>query len=165
MTTNAASDAPPSASADEYTALTGAVRELIKVMREGGISQLDVSRGDLRISLSAHASLTPAAEVYVAAPAVGEPPARPGEPALDDQVVVVTSPMIGTYYARPAPGEQPFINVGDAVEVGQTVAIIEAMKIMNEIVAEHAGVVERVLVRDGEPVEYGHPLLRLRLNP
>ncbi|MBX6341665.1 MAG: acetyl-CoA carboxylase, biotin carboxyl carrier protein, partial [Thermomicrobiaceae bacterium] len=69
---------------------------------------------------------------------------------------------IGTFYASPAPGERPFVAVGDTVEVGQTVAIIEAMKIMNEIVAERAGVVEEIYVKDGDAVEYGSPLMRLR---
>ena len=166
MTTDAAaSDAPSSLPTDDYTGLTGAVRELVTIMREGGISQLDVSRGDLRISLSAHAAPASAAAMPAAHAVGGETPTRPAEPALDEHVAVVTSPMIGTYYASPAPGELPFIQVGDAVEVGQTVAIIEAMKIMNEIVAEQAGLVEQILVRDGEPVEYGHPLLRLRLHP
>ena len=165
MTTKtAASDASPSSAADEYSGLTGAVRELVKVMREGGISQLEVSRGDLRIALSVHASHAPATTVHVAPEVSGEVAAALGEPATDDHVVVITSPMIGTYYASPAPGEPPFIHAGDPVEIGQTVAIIEAMKIMNEIIADHSGVVEQILVRDGEPVEYGHALLRLRVN-
>jgi len=69
--------------------------------------------------------------------------------------------MIGTYYASPNPGTPPFIAVGDAVQIGQPVGIIEAMKIMNEISADRSGIVEAVLVENGQPVEYGTPLLRL----
>ncbi|HET9016417.1 MAG TPA: acetyl-CoA carboxylase biotin carboxyl carrier protein [Thermomicrobiaceae bacterium] len=163
-TTTAPSDSPATSPADEYAALTGAVRELVAVMRQGGIGQLEVCRGDLRISLSAASVAPPAGAAHAHGVAGPEHPLPTDELAPDEGTVVVTSPMIGTYYAGAAPGEPPFIHVGDAVEVGQTVAIIEAMKIMNEIVAEHAGIVEQILVRDGEPVEYGHPLLRLRVR-
>jgi acetyl-CoA carboxylase biotin carboxyl carrier protein len=72
---------------------------------------------------------------------------------------VITAPMIGTFYASSSPGAAPFVREGDAVEVGQTIGIIEAMKIMNEIEAEVAGRVKRILARDGQGVEYGQPLL------
>ena len=75
--------------------------------------------------------------------------------------IVITAPMIGTFYHAPAPGDPPFVNVGDPVEPGQVVGIIEAMKTMNEIPSEHAGVVAEILVANGQPVEYGQPLIRL----
>jgi acetyl-CoA carboxylase biotin carboxyl carrier protein len=74
---------------------------------------------------------------------------------------IVTSPMIGTYYSAPTPGEAPFVHVGDDVDVGQVVGIVEAMKIMNEIISDRAGVVFEVLVENAQPVEYGSPLIRL----
>ena len=73
----------------------------------------------------------------------------------------MTAPMIGTYYASPSPGDPPFVQVGDAVEVGQTIGIIEAMKIMNEIAADRNGVVAEVLVANSQAVEYGSPLIRI----
>jgi acetyl-CoA carboxylase biotin carboxyl carrier protein len=157
-------DGPAQTSGDNYAALTDTVRELVKVMRDGGIGKLDVRRGDLRISLET----LPAAITVTAAPVPGGMPIVPIDPAPapedDASSHVIASPMIGTYYAAPAPDEPPFLQIGELVAVGQTVAIIEAMKIMNEIVSERAGRVEEIYVTNGEAVEYGHPLLRLRLH-
>ncbi len=88
------------------------------------------------------------------APSVGTPPAK---------LVEVSSPMVGTFYRAPAPGETPFVQVGDRVRSGQTVCIIEAMKLMNEIEVEVSGQVMEILLQNGEPVEYGQPLMRI--NP
>jgi acetyl-CoA carboxylase biotin carboxyl carrier protein len=144
----------------DYAELTDAVRQLVQVMRDGGIGQLDVRQGDLRISLKSarvmefeHASVEPTH--FSQQPSVD----APAEPAATGHLI--TSPMIGTYYSAPGPNERPFVQVGDRVEVGQTVAIIEAMKIMNEIVSEYAGTVAEMIVKNGEAVEYGHPLIRL----
>lgn len=82
---------------------------------------------------------------------------------IDKRLVEVSSPMVGTFYRAPAPGEAPFVEVGDRVRQGQTVCIIEAMKLMNEIEAEISGQVMEILVQNGEPVEYGQPLMRI--NP
>jgi len=82
---------------------------------------------------------------------------------IDQRLVEVSSPMVGTFYRAPAPGEAPFVEVGDRVRQGQTVCIIEAMKLMNEIEAEVSGQVMEILVQNGEPVEYGQPLMRI--NP
>ncbi len=161
-------DSMASGAAAEYRALTEAIRDLIKVMHEGDIGRLEVERGDLRISLTARDLIAPTTNGVQPQipPAItaGPPPApvTPEAPAVEDHTYVVTSPMIGTFYASSAPGERPFVQTGDEVEAGQTVAIIEAMKIMNEIVAEQAGVVDAILVTNGETVEYGHPLMRLR---
>jgi acetyl-CoA carboxylase biotin carboxyl carrier protein len=77
---------------------------------------------------------------------------------------VVKAPMIGTFYASPAPGEPPFVHLGDHVSAGQTIGIIEAMKIMNEIVADRSGIVAEILAANAQAVEYGSPLLRLELE-
>ncbi|GBE95434.1 acetyl-CoA carboxylase biotin carboxyl carrier protein [Nostoc cycadae] len=82
---------------------------------------------------------------------------------IDQRLVEVASPMVGTFYRAPAPGEAPFVEVGDRVRQGQTVCIIEAMKLMNEIEAEISGQVMEILLQNGEPVEYGQPLMRI--NP
>lgn len=134
----------------------GTVRELIAMMGKGGISELDLSTGDITIRLRGQSqSLTPSSAGH-APPSAGS--ASPGE---DEQGHVVTSPMIGTYYSAPSPGDAPFVHVGDEVEVGQVVGIVEAMKIMNEIISDRAGVVLEVLVENAQPVEYGSPLIRL----
>jgi acetyl-CoA carboxylase biotin carboxyl carrier protein len=83
--------------------------------------------------------------------------------AIDKRLVEVSSPMVGTFYRAPAPGEAPFVEVGDRIRSGQAVCIIEAMKLMNEIEAEISGQVMEILVQNGEPVEYGQPLMRI--NP
>jgi acetyl-CoA carboxylase biotin carboxyl carrier protein len=136
--------------------LIGAVRELISLMGKGGISELDLTSGGVSIRLRGLQGS--AAPVALATPANGAAPAA--EPAVDEGNIV-TAPMIGTYYAAPSPGEGPFIQVGDEVEVGQVIGIIEAMKIMNEITADSAGVVAEILVENAKAVEYGSPLIRL----
>lgn len=105
---------------------------------------------------SAAAGVTPAVPASLPA---GAPPGPAPEP---DDTVVITSPMVGTFYRAPAPGAPPFVTVGDTVHPGQQVAIVEAMKLMNAVTADTAGEVVAVLVEDGAPVEYGQPLVRLR---
>jgi acetyl-CoA carboxylase biotin carboxyl carrier protein len=139
------------------TEIEGLVRSLVGMVREGGISELDVAYGRVSIRLRGAAALAPAGAVELAVvPASTD--AGVAEPVPES---IISAPMIGTFYASPAPGEPPFVEVGDPVEIGQTVGIIEAMKIMNEITADRAGVVATVLVGNGQPVEYGSPLLRL----
>jgi acetyl-CoA carboxylase biotin carboxyl carrier protein len=91
------------------------------------------------------------------------PTSPTASPAMDSKWVTVNSPMVGTFYRSPAPGESAFVEVGDRIRTGQTVCIIEAMKLMNEIEAEVSGQVMQILVENGEPVEYGQPLIRV--NP
>jgi len=150
---NSIEGTPISAASDN---LIGTVRELISMMGKGGISELDLSTGDISIRLrgQSHSTVVPAA---------GNLPPAAGivAGAGEDEGHMVTSPMIGTYYSAPSPGEAPFVHVGDEVEVGQVVGIVEAMKIMNEIISDRAGVVLEVLVENAQPVEYGSPLIRL----
>jgi acetyl-CoA carboxylase biotin carboxyl carrier protein len=91
-----------------------------------------------------------------AAPAAGSPAAE-AAPAIEGHVV--KSPMVGTFYRSPSPGAKPFVEIGDAVKAGQTVCIIEAMKLLNEIEADKDGIVRAILVENGQPVEYGEPLV------
>jgi acetyl-CoA carboxylase biotin carboxyl carrier protein len=151
---NSVEGTPMSAGADN---LIGTVRELISMMGKGGISELDLSTGDISIRLRGQSSATVASAS--SAGAFGQD--RPDDSAVEPAGHAVTAPMIGTYYASPSPAEAPFVQVGDDVEVGQVVGIIEAMKIMNEIISDRAGIVLEVMVENAQPVEYGSPLIRL----
>ncbi len=135
--------------------LIGTVRELIAMMSRGGITELDLSTGDLSIRLRGHGGGVSTSAPVLSVVPDAEPASHP------DDSFEITAPMIGTYYSAPSPGESPFVQVGDEVEVGQVVGIIEAMKIMNEIIADRAGVVLEVLVENAMAVEYGSPLIRL----
>ncbi len=123
-------------------------------MRQSSITELDVDLGEVSVRLR-----RPAPDHDG-----GEPRQENQSPAateLDPPEILITAPMIGTFYAAATPGAQPFVVEGDEVYVGQTIGIIEAMKIMNEIAADRAGTVEAILVGNGQPVEYGSPLMRL----
>jgi len=136
--------------------LIGTVRELISMMGKGGISELDLSTGDITIRLRGQA------HAPAALPSGLSPFGTGGADGVEDEPGhLVTSPMIGTYYSAPSPGDAPFVHIGDEVEVGQVVGIVEAMKIMNEIISDRAGVVLEVMVENAQPVEYGSPLIRL----
>ncbi len=144
--------------------IVATVSELVDVMSRGGITELDLDYLDVRIRLRGAVS----AAAVSAAPVVAAPVALPSNSMVPDPVTVppvagifVTAPMVGTFYASPTPGDPPFVQAGDTVSVGQTIGIIEAMKIMNEIAAEVDGIVAEVLVSNGQPVEYGTELLRL----
>ena len=125
----------------------------------------------LRVSRGPSASALPPAAAPVA-PAPAAPAAPPGEAAPDGadpgaedaNLTTVPSPMVGTFYRRPRPDAEPFVNPGDRVQPGQVVCIIEAMKLMNNIEAEAAGVVEEILPEDGAPVQFGDPLFVLRTD-
>ncbi|MEM9771281.1 MAG: acetyl-CoA carboxylase biotin carboxyl carrier protein [Cyanobacteria bacterium P01_D01_bin.73] len=116
------------------------------------------------------AAITPAVPVApapvtpAAAPAAPAPAPAAAPPQADAKVKEILSPMVGTFYRAPAPGEDPFINVGDRVQSGQTVCIIEAMKLMNELEAELTGEIIELLVEDGQPVEFDQPLMRVRTD-
>ena len=143
-----------------------AVRSLVEIMERGGLTKLDLTHGDLSVRLRSDGSHRPAppAAGLPPVPPMAEAPEVPSEteaPVAVEAGYAITSPMVGTFYNAPSPGASPFVEVGDRVEVGQTVGIVEAMKIMNEIAAERAGVVAAILVDNGQPVEYGSPLIRL----
>lgn len=138
------------------------VRDLISMMRSGGLSELDVAFGDVSVRLRGGA---PAGSATAASPLqlpIGESPAPEQMAASNDHAV--PAPMIGTFYASPSPGSPAFVEVGDVVAAGQTIGIIEAMKIMNEIAADRGGVVTEIVAQNGQPVEYGSPLVRIRVG-
>ena len=130
------------------------VQSLAAVMRQSSITELDLDLGDVSVRLRRPMSNDDAGDSRPESQA-----SAPTEPAPPE--IMITAPMIGTFYAAASPGGQPFVTVGDEVYVGQTIGIIEAMKIMNEIASDRAGVVEAILAGNGQPVEYGSPLMRL----
>ena len=150
---------------------------LVKVLEESSLTELTVREGNLKIHLSkldhpaVIAPAAPGAPVYAAAPA-GMPvpgmPAAPApaaeEPAQDaaPEEEYIVSPIVGTFYSAPAPDAPAYVRVGDHVKAGQTVCILEAMKLMNEIQSEFDCEIEAVLVSNEQKVEYGHPLFRVR---
>lgn len=138
--------------------VTATVRSLVDVMRGNGLTELDVTAGSVSIRLRSPkgGGSKPATRTEDTGPAAA--------PVVTYDGHLVTAPMIGTFYASPSPGEPPFVRVGDVVQAGQTIGIIEAMKIMNEIVADRAGVVLEIFVGNAQAVEYGSPLLRLDLD-
>jgi acetyl-CoA carboxylase biotin carboxyl carrier protein len=137
--------------------VTDAVRELVEVMRSNGLTELDVTAGSVEIRLRAPKSGGSAKPNRDNARA-----ASTSIPVQEQQLGhIVTAPMIGTFYASPSPGEPPYLRLGDTVHAGQTIGIIEAMKIMNEIVADRSGVVVEIMATNAQAVEYGSPLLRL----
>ncbi|MCF9018472.1 MULTISPECIES: acetyl-CoA carboxylase biotin carboxyl carrier protein [Pseudomonas syringae group] len=146
------------------------VKKLIELLEESGIDELEIREGEESVRISRH-SKTPAQPYYapppapvaapVAAPAPAAPVAAeaPSAPALNGHVV--KSPMVGTFYRTPAPTSPAFVEVGKTVKVGDTICIVEAMKMMNHITAEKAGVVESILVENGQPVEFDQPLFTI----
>jgi acetyl-CoA carboxylase biotin carboxyl carrier protein len=153
------------------------IEHLLKTMAEHNLEEFEYSRGDLRIRLKkpsagvAYAPLAPvsAPEIIVAgasqlpasAPS-GAAPLVAAESRASEDLHLVKSPIVGTFYASPSPGAEPFVKVGGYVEVGQTLCIVEAMKLMNEIESDMSGEVLRIFAENGQPVEYGQPLFGIR---
>ena len=147
------------------------VKKLIELLEESGIDELEIKEGEESVRISRH-SKTPAQQFYapqmqapapaaapVAAAPVAAAAAAPAAPKLNG--FVVKSPMVGTFYRTPAPTSPAFVEVGKTVKVGDTICIVEAMKMMNHITAEKAGVIESILVENGQPVEYDQPLFTI----
>lgn len=160
------------------------IKELIELLVEHDITEFELERGDVKVHVKRGNSEAPMVQVAAAmpvqpvtavvAPPVPSPsaPAPPAaasaaekkteEPAAEADLHIVKSPIVGTYYEAPSPGTPPFVKVGEAVKEGQVLCIIEAMKLMNEIEAEVSGVLAKMFVSNGSPVEYGMPLFGIR---
>jgi acetyl-CoA carboxylase biotin carboxyl carrier protein len=148
------------------------IRELIQLAMETGIAELEVQRGENRVRIrrgptQGQEILIPATEnVPPAAPPssrrVSPPPDVPAAPEPDANLVLVKSPIVGTFYEAASPGAPPFVRVGENIQPGKVLCIIESMKLMNEIEAEVAGILESKLVQNGQPVEYGEALFAIR---
>jgi len=136
------------------------IRELIELATETGIDELEVQRGDNRVRI--RRSIAGHRELPDGPPAPAKEP--PKEPGADPNLLLVRSPIVGTFYDASAPGTPPFVRVGERVQPGKVLCIIESMKLMNEIEAEVSGIVESKLVMNGQPVEYGEALFAIRSN-
>ena len=143
------------------------IRELAELLRETDLAEIEIEQDDFRIRVARGGpAAAPVAYVEPPKPAPTASAASAEAPAPQRSLAdparhpgCVPSPMVGTAYRSPEPGAKPFVEVGDTVNVGQTILIVEAMKHMNEVAAPHAGRVVEVLVEDGQPVEYGEPLM------
>jgi|SRR5687767_8063098 len=144
------------------------LKKLIDLVQESGIAELEITEGEEKVkivkggvvSLATHAA-PPAVAPPAGAPEAKTTPAPAAEPAPGQEGHVVKAPMVGTFYRSPSPDAKAFVEVGQAVKEGDTICIIEAMKLMNEIEADASGVVKAILVENGQPVEYGQPLFIL----
>ena len=140
------------------------LKTLIELVESSGIAELEIQEGEERVRITravASGSAPTVAPVTVPAattPVAGAVAPGPSEPA-EPEGHQVMSPMVGTFYRSASPGAKPFVEVGDSVEVGDTLCIIEAMKLLNEIESDKSGVVKQVLAENGQPVEFGQPLV------
>src|SRR5262245_59524221 len=159
------------------------IRELIALAGETGIAELEVQRGDNRVRIR-RATFPAPQEIVVASPGYASAPypaqythagaaapavaavaaeaPKPEKPAVDPNLVLVKSPIVGTFYEAPSPDAAPFVRTGERVQSGKVLCIIESMKLMNEIECEVSGIVESKLVMNGQPVEYGEALFAIR---
>ena len=142
------------------------LKTLIELVESSGIAELEISEGEERVRITrslpppgpAPQPLPAGTAMMLASPERAEAASAP-PPAAEPEGHVVKSPMVGTFYRAASPGAKPFVEVGDEVKAGDALCIIEAMKLMNEIEADRAGVVKAILVENGQPVEYGQPLV------
>ena len=145
------------------------VKKLIELLDESGIAEIEITEGEESVRISRYAQGAPAAPVHApvavaapapAAPAADAPAVAPAPHAeAEEEGFLVTAPMVGTFYAASSPGAAPYVQVGDRVNEGDTLCIIEAMKMMNQIEADVSGVIKSIRVQNGEPVEYGQTLI------
>ncbi|HEV3248979.1 MAG TPA: acetyl-CoA carboxylase biotin carboxyl carrier protein [Beijerinckiaceae bacterium] len=146
---------------------TDSVRELANLLAETDLTEIEVQKGDLRVRVVRNltlpvAAIAPAAAITMAAASEATADAASSAAARSDaerKENTVTSPMVGTAYRRPAPEARPFVEIGSAVKEGERILLIEAMKTFNEIAAPRSGTVSEILVEDGQPVEFGEPLM------
>lgn len=152
------------------------LRELIQFLKEQDIAEFELERGDVKVRIKRAVPSTHAGEAhYIPVPAVSsaageaaggapQPPAPGASPQAppEESLHAVRSPIVGTFYEAPSPGAPPFAKVGDSVEVGQVLCIVEAMKLMNEIESDVAGEVVKKFVSNGQPIEYGQELFAIR---
>ena len=135
------------------------VKKLIELLEESGIAEIEIHEGEesVRISRNAAAGSVPAAApVAIAAAPAPAAAAAPAEEVIEGHVL--NSPMVGSFYRAPSPGAKDFVDIGSKVNVGDTLCIIEAMKLLNQIEADKAGTIKAILVENGQPVEYNQPL-------
>lgn len=159
------------------------LKELIEFLKQYQVAEFDLDRGDVKIrlkfeqpaasaaslsdlarALSSAPAAAPVAAIPQAAPHSAAPATPAAAPAAEENLHIVKSPIVGTFYGSPSPGASAFVNPGDRVEKGQVICIVEAMKLMNEIEADAAGEVVKCLVTNGQPIEFGQPLFSIRVG-
>ena len=158
---------PPQSSGDTFDVKK--IRRLVELMNEHDLSEIDLRQGEVRVRLRKnHGMVLPAGVAYAPAAAAPAAPAAPSAAAVaapaaaaEEQMALVKSPMVGTFYTSSSPDSPPFVKVGDHIGPESPVCIIEAMKVFNEIPAGVSGRIAAVLVENGEPVEYGQPLFKV----
>ena len=147
------------------------IQQLIRLAQDSGVAELEVQRGENRVRIRLAGAVAevvaPAPVTIVAASAAATPPpasAASDDPLTDPSVIIIKSPIVGTFYDTPSPDAAPFIKVGDTVSVGKVLCIIESMKLMNEIESEYSGTIVAKLISNTKPVEYGEALFALKPN-
>jgi acetyl-CoA carboxylase biotin carboxyl carrier protein len=155
------------------------LKELVEFLIEKDISEFELERGDVKVKIkrggdksqasapdsryfTVHAAPPPAPEAGAGSSPAAPPPPPAKAPVVEENLHIVRSPIVGTYYESPSPGSPPFVKVGDVVEAGQVLCIVEAMKLMNEIESDASGEIVKMLVTNGQPIEYGQELFALR---
>ena len=149
------------------------VKELIEIMKQNGLEELEIKQGDQKIFLRRSQPQPPAGPVVTAIPMMRQDYVAPSAPQStetvgqttakhEENLIEIKSPIVGTFYAQPTPDSDPYVEVGSSVEEQTIVCIIEAMKVMNEIKAETSGTIAEVLVSNGQAVEYGQVLFKVR---
>jgi len=142
------------------------IKKLIELLEESGVAEIEIHEGEESVRISRQSQMITApmmaapAHMPMAAPAPAAAPAAETAPAAEEKIQghAVKSPMVGTFYRAPSPGAKAFVEVGQSVSVGETLCIIEAMKLLNQIEADKSGIVKAILVENGQPVEYNQPL-------
>ena len=134
------------------------IKKLIEMLEESQLSEIEITEGEESIRLS-RGSAAPNAPSYIPQPTI--PVADPEIPEPDETIGALCSPMVGTFYASPNPDSKPYVEIGSRVSVGDTLCMIEAMKIFNQVDAEVSGVVKKILKNSGDPVEYGETLFMI----
>ena len=149
------------------------IKRLIDIVEASQISGLRIEEDNTKIEIKKELTVAPAAigttivqEQVAAQPIAPQPADVPAEKSIEDDknLIVVKSPMVGTFYSAPNPEAKPFVKIGDRIGKGEVICIIEAMKLFNEIESEHSGVVEKILIDNANPVEYGQDLFVLRIG-
>ena len=139
------------------------VKKLMELLEESGMSEIEIKEGEESVKISRYGNSPAPSHSFVQQQAPTSLPPVVAAPVIVDEPSTIgqslTSPMVGTYYSAPSPTAKPFITIGQHVKQGDTIGIVEAMKIMNQIEAEKSGIVLQILVKDGEAVEFGQPLI------
>ena len=137
------------------------LKEVIQIMKDEDLSEISIEQNDIKVHVK-RASAESSVVTQGAAVLTVQGEASPPEPENTAGLVVIPSPMVGTFYRAPSPEAEPYVNVGDEIKAGQVICTIEAMKLMNEITADLDGEIVEILVEDAQPVEYDQPIFRVR---